>query len=242
MAERVHAQILCIKDINESTFFKVDEEFKPSYIETSRGDKASRVNIIGVAVAASNKGNYNVITIDDGTGNISLRDFEKKFEIAVGSIVTVIGKPRSFNNEIYVLPEIIKKIENKKWAELRKLELKKKYCMPAAVNNESKTDERKTDESNCKEIKMYAAAGNPGQQDKMVIEEEIVDDQKIEMEKKDRPAEAVIKSIRCLDKGSGADIEEVISVAGPKSEEVINALIKDGEIFEVRPGRIKVLD
>jgi len=45
-----------------------------------------------------------------------------------------------------------------------------------------------------------------------------------------------------LDSGEGADIEDVIVKADVKDcEPLLNSLIKEGEIFEVRPGRIKVL-
>ena len=77
-------------------------------------------------------------TIDDGTGEIKIIPFnevEKIKDLNIGEIVLIIGKIREFG-EIYITPEIIKKINNKKWVELRKLEL------------EYKT----TEESNKKEI------------------------------------------------------------------------------------------
>ncbi|MFH1409255.1 MAG: hypothetical protein ABIH34_05085 [Nanoarchaeota archaeon] len=51
----------------------------------------------------------------------------------------------------------------------------------------------------------------------------------------------VLGVIRSLDHGEGADQERVMS-EGKISEEIISRLLKEGEIFEVRPGRLKVLD
>lgn len=56
-------------------------------------------------------------------------------------------------------------------------------------------------------------------------------------------AELVIGVIARLDTGEGATIEEVISESklGELAEEIINQLLLDGEIFEIKPGVIKVL-
>lgn len=97
------------------------EGWQPNYFETLIG-RISRANIIATIV--SNQ--QNLIIIDDGTGLLELRIFyQKQFKYNTGSTTLIIGKPRSFNNQTYLVPEIIKKIDNQKWIELRKLELKK---------------------------------------------------------------------------------------------------------------------
>jgi hypothetical protein len=55
------------------------------------------------------------------------------------------------------------------------------------------------------------------------------------------PFEAIIDAIRSNDKGNGADIEEVIA-AVPGAQQFVRTLIEEGEIFEIRPGRLKVLE
>lgn len=51
----------------------------------------------------------------------------------------------------------------------------------------------------------------------------------------------ILQSIRSLDKGIGADIEEVLTTARCKQEDLERLLVR-GEIFEVSPGRLKVLE
>ena len=59
----------------------------------------------------------------------------------------------------------------------------------------------------------------------------------------DTPAEVVFKLIKKLDSGDGVDIEEVIkSSSYNNAEELIQKLMQAGDVFEVKPGRIKVLE
>jgi len=55
------------------------------------------------------------------------------------------------------------------------------------------------------------------------------------------PYETITERIRALDVGNGADIEEVLA-AVPESEKLLRSLIEEGEIFEIRPGKLKVLE
>ncbi len=96
------------------------------------GDKKIiRVNIIANIVdkyESEGEKRFLVFTIDDGTGQIKARafaeDVEKFNKFVQGQTVVVIGVLRSFNNEIYILPEIIKE-KDPRYLLLRKLEVEK---------------------------------------------------------------------------------------------------------------------
>jgi len=106
-----------------------DEE-RFSFLEL--GDKKIvRVNIIGNIVdkyESEGERKYIFFTIDDGSGQIKLKCFGdevERFKNAVqGQTVLVIGNLRSFNNEVYISPEIIRE-QDTKYLLLRKLELEK---------------------------------------------------------------------------------------------------------------------
>jgi len=67
-------------------------------------------------------------------------------------------------------------------------------------------------------------------------------DKKLE-EKKSNHQEYIISLIKKLDQDKGALIEEIVTKSSiKKCEELINLLVKNGEIFEVEPGRVKVLE
>jgi RPA family protein len=106
-----------------------DQE-KFSFLELGN-KKVVRVNLVGNIVdkyESEGEKNYVFFTLDDGSGQIKIRAFGentpkfKKFN--QGDTIIVIGTLRNFNNETYVLPEIMKE-EAAKYLLLRKLELEK---------------------------------------------------------------------------------------------------------------------
>src|SRR3989338_7071107 len=112
-----------IKDLADGRYVKEEGEWTPNYVLVGE-TQVSRVNLIATVVSASKDSNS--LIIDDGSGKISLRAFnDNKIlgNIDIGDIVLVIARPREFSQEKYLVPEIIKKIENHKWLRVRKLEL-----------------------------------------------------------------------------------------------------------------------
>src|SRR3989338_4303368 len=142
--QRQVAVICCVKDILEGEY-KREEGWLPNYILTKSNYKVSRTNIIGVVIEVNlfepGKNSYSQIILDDGSGRISARlfeEFDKLRGINVSNIVLVIGRPREFGNEKYLLLEIIKKIDDKRWADVRKLELSMANRQPVQIHNESR--------------------------------------------------------------------------------------------------------
>lgn len=93
--------------------------------------KIVRVNVVGNVIEKfeneTEKSKYVFINIDDGSGQIRLKIFgeeeiSKYSDINQGDTVVVIGVLRSFNNETYISPEIIKK-KDPKYLLVRKLEV-----------------------------------------------------------------------------------------------------------------------
>ena len=156
--------------------------------------------------------NYQNIIVDDGSGRISIRNFEEDSNfknIEVGDFVLIIGRPREYLNEKYIVSEIIRKTENTLWMEAKKLEL-----------------------SNGSEIKTVAT--------KEVIEEEIKENVEESIQGINSQIFNLIKEI---DKGEGANIQDVITKSQIVNvEEIIENLLKHGEVFEIKPGKLKVLE
>ena len=92
-----------------------------------------RINIIANVIdkyESEGEKRFASITVDDGSGQIRLRVFGedmKKFkDLTQGDTVLIIGVLRYFNQETYILPEIIKK-QNPKYLLVRKLEIEELY-------------------------------------------------------------------------------------------------------------------
>ena len=205
-----------INDILKGEYVKEEGEWVPNYIKV--GDKkVSRINLMAVVVSKQNleNTNYQSLLIDDGSGKISIRSFEEgnNFNnIEVGNFALVIGRPREYFNEKYIVSEILKKIEEPLWVELRKLEL------------ESKRDVKEQIESSESEL---------------VDKEEDVEEERIE----DDINKKIFNLIKEIDAGEGADTQEVITKSNiDEAEGIIKKLLKEGEVFEIKSGRLKVLE
>ena len=186
-----------VSDILNSNFTK--DDLSAGYIKLNDAI-VSRINLIGTIVYKSEEQNYSSSIIDDGTGKISLKVFNNPnvfSKIDVGDFVLVIGKIREFNNEKYIMPEILRKMEIE-WMTVRNFELK---------NNKIADENKKA-------------------------EEIIVDN-----------GNEVYSLIKKLDNGDGVSFEDVIkNSTTSKAEAMITKLLESGDVFEIKPGKLKVLE
>jgi len=96
------------------------------------GDKKIiRVNLIGNVIEkydSEGDKQYSFITLDDGSAQIKAKafgdDVEKLKDINQGETILVIGVLRIFNNELYISPEIVRKMPSQ-YLLVRKLEIEK---------------------------------------------------------------------------------------------------------------------
>ena len=131
----------------------------------------------------------------------------KKFH--VGDPINIIGRLREYNNERYIIPEIVKKVDDPHWELVRKLELLKLYGKPNKI-------EKRQD---------------------VVLSEEVI-------EEVNNKREFLINLIGKFDDGEGVNVEKVIEASGlvrDDVEKVIVELLKEGEIFEIKPGILKII-
>jgi uncharacterized protein len=104
------------------------------------GDKKlARVNIVANIVEKylSEDKNYLSLTIDDASGQLRIKVFGdeiQRFEsLGQGDTVMVVGLLRSYNNELYISPEIIK-VKDPRYLLVRKLEFDKNIQKPLDTN------------------------------------------------------------------------------------------------------------
>jgi len=214
--KRQTAYKVWIKDIIHGKY-QVEEGWNPNFLTTDYGLKVSRINLIGTIVQASNEEEeQKYIFIDDGSGELPIRSFNDEFILKglhIGDTVAVIGKIREYNDDKYVVPEIVKKLDNNRWLHLRRIELEKKEKLLKRIPlREEKPDNEVSKEN-------------------------------LEESKSDTDSDKILTLIKKLDSGDGADLDEVIKESkDEKCENIINNLLMNGEIFELKPGKIKVLE
>lgn len=246
--------------------YEKQEDWNPNYIKFNN-IKIYRVNMIGTIVD-KNEVPYPSLVIDDGFATIRVRSFESPDlfdDLKIGDVALIIGKPREFAEEKYILCENIKKLENQKWIEYRKKlfnikfrreleEIKSKEQKEQNKNinkeeeieeiNKIKKEEEKgeaeeeilySDEKKPEEIKMNFDDEKEGNE----LYEET--DETNETNKK-HPTTIIIETIQKLDKGDGASIEDLERSTNIKDiDEIIKKLIREGEIYKCSADRVKLL-
>lgn len=220
--KRSPAVISSISEIVNGKFVK-EEGFTPNYVKTAFGEKISRANIIGSVVSKDlSQQQSPIVLVDDGTEKITVRSFDNPgvFNNAeVGDAVIVIGKPREFGNENYIAVEILKKLNSLRWAEVRQLELKNKYETLKSENASIK--------------------------DEIKPEEPITEQGEVADSEEKNQIKNILNLISGLDKGKGAEISELIkkyNLDENETQSQVVHLLKRGDIFELRPGVLKVLE
>ena len=107
----------------------------------------------------------------------------------------------------------MKRLDNRRWLELRRLELGS--ALPE---------------------KQDVSSRDVSSQGSRIAEEAKPDDS-------GSPAETILGLIRKLDSGKGANVDLVVRESRIETaEKLINSLLEEGEIFEIRPGMLKVLE
>ena len=123
------------------------EQKNPRLLHVELGNKKIiRINLIANSVdkyESQGESRFASITLDDGSGQIKARVFgdelEKFKEIIPGDTILILGLLRSFNQELYILPEIVRK-QDPKYLLVRKLELDKES--PRPLTNDQKKEIR----------------------------------------------------------------------------------------------------
>lgn len=132
---RLVAHKLWLGSLKEENYVQTTGEFESNYI-LFNDKQITRVNIIGNVINKFNSedGNYIAITIDDSSAQIRLKTWREDTKILnkieIGDVVLIIGKIKKYNDEFYILPEIVKKVSVNDEL-LRKLELIKEYGFPS---------------------------------------------------------------------------------------------------------------
>ncbi|MBU3923334.1 MAG: OB-fold nucleic acid binding domain-containing protein [Nanoarchaeota archaeon] len=93
--------------------------------------KVVRINILANCVdkfIQEGEKQFASLTIDDASGQLKLKAFGEDIEplkaIVQGDTLQVIGNMREWNGELYMIPEVVKKVDAR-WLLVRKLEIQK---------------------------------------------------------------------------------------------------------------------
>ncbi|MBW2988396.1 hypothetical protein DRJ48_01655 [Candidatus Woesearchaeota archaeon] len=117
-----------IGELLEAHLVRGGEQSPTGFYLPKRKLRVFRANLMGfvIGIDKSTQG-YEEFVLDDGTGQIPVRNFDSTLQLDkldVGDIVNVIGRVREYNDVRYVIPEVVRKLNDKRFLELRELEIK----------------------------------------------------------------------------------------------------------------------
>jgi RPA family protein len=245
--KRLTAKKASIGEVVNGRFVR-KEGFESSYVLTNLGRRLSRIRVLGLIVDKfiSADERYATITLDDSTDTLRCKAFvnTKIFDgFGEGDMVDVFGKLREYNGEVYMMPEIIKRAEPN-FETLRILEIEK--ILRGQRERIKKIKELQKQTSDLNELKaavkqfmrLEDAEGILEAQEMIenIVEEKVVSSGEIKNK--------ILSFIEKLDKGEGADYQEILKRSGLSENDVdfsIQELLESGICYEPTPGKIKKL-
>lgn len=221
--KRQTAYVCTAQQLLEGSYVE-KEGWEPNYVKVGEG-AVSRARVIGVVVDVQPPMQY---TLDDGTARINVRFFDpdhKKMEL--GKPVMVIGRPREYNGERYLAAEIGSMLTTN-WAKYfsEQRDAYQQYIPQAPeeiIPEKLEVSEERVQSTDPTTQRSEPVATN-NEDTSMTV------------------GAKLIQLIKELDPGDGAPTEDVLKGAGEGAEEKLTMLINEGEVFELRAGKIKVLE
>ncbi len=211
--QRNTAYKLWISQILSGKYISTEDQ---SYLDLN-GSNISRVNLIGNITFLSSSEGYASALLDDGSGVIRLKTWQQGTQLLsllnLGDIVLVIGRVKEYNEERYISPDMVKRLDDSNWLLVRQLELLKEY--PASHKG-----------------------GTPA----LFHEERIEDAPSFRLTPSLRNKILEFIDAKSISDGSGVDdIVANLKIDKTDAEAAIFELIKEGAVYEYKPGRLKLL-
>lgn len=239
LAERQTMKSVRVSDIESARFFQGDRDtMKPSFVITGLGDAVARAKVVGTVTEKfrSDDGRFASITIDDGTGAIRARVFSSEIAmiegVSVGDLVSVVGRMKNYNDENYLSPDFVRKLDDPNSETLFRLEvLKNSRSKRSMVEDLRRVRDQMSDE----ELSEYAS-GKYG-----LAPESLSSIMQAPGSAVDHKP-TVLAAISKLDKGEGAEIGKILEetkLDESMAESAINDLLSSGEIYEPVAGRLR---
>jgi hypothetical protein len=233
-----------ISDAVSGNYVK-QEGFNPNYIELD-GQQVSRVHLVATVVGKflSEDGNYGAITLDDGTDTIRAKAFGpdvKKIDSAeIGKLVRFVGKIKEYNDERYLAPDFTRELQDPNWITVQRAELgepKTREAPKPTITPAPETPAQST---------ISSESPTQSEGDAVTSANKVSDTKPTETPKQNNEEHMpnLLELITKLDAGEGAEMTAVIAeckLSEPEAKLIIIDLLKQGEIYEPRKGKLKVL-
>ncbi len=214
LRQRNTAYKLWISQILSGRYISTEDQ---NYLDLN-GAQIFRVNIIGNITFLNSSEGYASALLDDGSGVIRLKTWQQSTQLLsllnLGDIALVIGRVKEYNRECYISPDMVKRLDDSNWLLVRQLELLREY--PASHKGDTEPA--------------------------LFHEERIVDAPSFRLTPSLRNKILEFIDSKTISDGAGVDdITANLKIDKKDAEAAIFELIKEGAVYEYKPGRLKLL-
>lgn len=208
---------------------------QPSYLLTPWGEQVTRVRVMGTVVDKfiREDQSYATLRIDDGSETISLRAWQETAKelnrFNLGEIIDVVGRVREFNGEIYLIPEMIIRVENPNWELVRELEIIAMRRGALAAGVKPKFVKQEPRELNITAPRETVETAETEEEPLPIVPDEL----------KKKVAIAIEK----LDTGSGVEpikIANELNLSLAQINDALRVMFVEGDVFEPTTGKFRL--
>ena len=246
--KRMTAHIANVDEIVTGKFVK-KTGFESNYILTRFGRKISRARVMGVIVDIYKSADmkYAALTIDDSTNTLRAKAFVNIIifdNFKAGDLIDLVGKVREYNDEIYIIPEILRKVSPNQEI-LRGLELKKIYIDQVSKIRKLRVLQKQS--SDLSELKVLASKSGIGEEivEGILEADELIKiDTEVKTQESSQMKDKILELVEKLDEGKGAEYQNILTESKIEEEKVdsaIQELLEEGVCFAPKAGMIKKL-
>lgn len=190
-----------------------------------------RVALIGKVIETFQKEKYSDFILVDPFGKVLIRSFTKKVP-DLFSTVLVLGRCTSFSNRVYIIEDKIIQLNIDEEIFWRKNHLNKYKYITVREKKNAKSEYNKLVDKNQEKHKLSPSTKEQKQEDISI-----------------RPSKnlrvAILNIIEKLDRGEGVSIEDISKhledVDISTIQRIIEELLAIGELYEISPGKLKIL-
>lgn len=247
--KRLTAKRAIAEDLISGRYFR-REGFKSNYLVTPRGQRVSRIKTVATVTTkfVNDDESYAFVVLDDGTETIRAKffqDLENYEKVEEGDLVIVVGKVQEYEGEIYVNPEIVRKVEDPNLLNLNLAEVTEEL---KSLEKDKERLEELEDKYPENHEKVFAEEVGIERAEAILksreLDAESFEETETEEEDKSELRKDVLEVIEDVDEGEGASYQVIIEEVDAEENEidsVVNELLTEGTCFEPRPGKIKKL-
>lgn len=214
---------------------KFKEEDNSLIIGNNKEVKRIRLMATVIRKFISDDEKYGFLVLDDSTDTVRSKAFREDVRrikrINKGDIVDLIGRVDKYEDEVYIRPEIVRKVKDPNWLLVRKLEL-----LEHGKNGKSKKEAGKEPE---KKQKGLSKKGEKREVERDTKEDE--EEIEVAVEEVNSPEEIIYEFLSETDKAKFENMVNELDYEREKIKDVLKNLMQDGRVFEPKKKVYKAL-